>query len=133
MRGRSWISEVIRWQTRCWASHAALYVGDGKVLEAWTSGVREHTMSAWDNVVAYTNPFMKPEDWKNVEALIRGQLGKPYDFKAVLRFLAWQRDSDSDNGKWFCFELVAWALQEAGFQIGRRKPSRTTRCSRGFP
>lgn len=117
MRGHGLISATIRWQTRCWASHAALYVGGGNVIEAWPSKVRLNKQKSWENVKALTNPALGPDDWDRVEKTMRSQIGKKYDYGAVLRFLSWQRDKDSDNDKWFCFELLHYALRRAGFPV----------------
>lgn len=117
MQGRGLISATIRWQTRCWASHVALHVGGGHVIEAWPPVVRMRRLTDWAGVKAYVHREMRLEDWQEVERRMRSQLGKRYDYGAVLRFLAWQRDSDATNEKWFCFELMHWALRSAGFPI----------------
>jgi hypothetical protein len=57
-------------------------------------------------------------DKQRFESLLRAELGKPFDGEALHAFLSTRtsigrdwRDAD----KWFCSELVTWALEEAGF------------------
>lgn len=125
MRGRGLISRAIRWQTRCQFSHCALYVGGGYLLEAWPPAVRLHYCDDWSDMVAYTHPEMRLADWQQAEKLIRSQIGRPYDYGAVVRFATgWQKDQDAENGKWFCFEILHWALRRAGFPLAKVSDSR---------
>jgi len=49
------------------------------------------------------------------------QIGKPYDFRSVFRFLS--RTAARKNGKWFCSELVTAALNYAGIHpLARVEP-----------
>jgi hypothetical protein len=43
------------------------------------------------------------------------QLGKPFDPEALLRVVDLNRQDWRQRDKWFCSELVTWALEEAGF------------------
>jgi hypothetical protein len=83
------------------------------------------------NGVAIRPPNYQPFKVKNIAVLestpdveakfyanLRSQLGEPFDEKALHAFLDGRpftgrdwRDADA----WFCSELVAWSLEEAGF------------------
>jgi len=59
-------------------------------------------------------PCRNPEA---VRAAASSQVGKPYDYTAVLGLglhRNWQ-----DDGAWFCSELVAWAFEQAGEPLFR--------------
>lgn len=45
-QGKSFISRLIRWQTRSRYSHAAFLLDNGNVIEAWTPRVREISSSS---------------------------------------------------------------------------------------
>lgn len=49
-----------------------------------------------------------------VQALA-SQIGKPFDNESLLRVFDPNWRDWRDNGKWYCAELVAWALEEANF------------------
>jgi uncharacterized protein YycO len=49
----------------------------------------------------------------------RGQLGKPYDWTMVLRFISRRQESRKSRGKWFCSELVYASFQKAGVDLLR--------------
>lgn len=43
------------------------------------------------------------------------QLGKPYDYSALLGFIF--RRNIQDPKSWFCSELVAWAFEKEGYPL----------------
>lgn len=49
------------------------------------------------------------------------QLGKPFDYTALYRVFDPNWSNWSNNDKWYCAELVAWALSEEGYWSDRRK------------
>jgi uncharacterized protein YycO len=47
------------------------------------------------------------------------QLGKPYDWTMVARFVTRRDESRASSGKWFCSELVYAAFKQAGVPLLR--------------
>lgn len=60
-----------------------------------------------------------PEQVEKIDAFVRGQLGKPYDYTMVARFVSRRQASRTESGKWFCSELVFAALLHAGIELLR--------------
>ena len=56
-------------------------------------------------------------DPEAVIAAIAAQIGKPYDYTAILG-LGLHRDWQ-ENDSWFCSELVAWGFNAAGHPLFR--------------
>jgi uncharacterized protein YycO len=111
-RGRGLISSLIRWQTRGEYSHAALLMPDGRIIESWQGdGVRIKTLADWVGVDAYTVVGMTDEQWERAFEFARSQLGRGYDYWAIVRFIS--RDKMPENERWFCSELVFAALAHA--------------------
>jgi uncharacterized protein YycO len=115
MRGRGGLSWLIRSITHSPVSHAAIYCGNGYLVEAWQgAGVREKEIRSWENVSAYAVRGMTPLHWERAIDLARRQIGAGYDYSAVLRFVSGNYDSPhATNGKWFCSELVHWAIRRS--------------------
>lgn len=117
-RGRGIISWLIRWQTRSCYSHAALMLPDGSVIEAWQgAGVRRTWLRDWTEVDVFDIHEMTTEQWQAAIAFARCQIGKPYDYRGVLRFLSRRRKALDD--RWFCSELVYKSLESAGVRLLR--------------
>ena len=117
-RGKGFISSLIRWQTRSRQySHAAILFDDGALFEAWQGkGVRVTGIISWVNVDAFACHAISPVQISQVRAFLMNQLGKPYDYVGVLRFVS-RRKHSSDESKWFCSELVVAALRAADFLL----------------
>jgi Permuted papain-like amidase enzyme, YaeF/YiiX, C92 family len=62
--------------------HAALYVGDDKVVESLKDGVRERSMDSpfGNDAVAVVRPLLTPELIQQAIQRARTHIGKPYDF-----------------------------------------------------
>jgi len=127
-KGRSRFSRIIRLITRGPYSHAAWICRDGSVIEAWSGwGVRHvahlgalHQVGT--QVDIYDIPSLSHDQQTRIETWLITQLGKPYDWPAVLRFLPlpWRnrdRESSASQGSWFCSELVAAACEAAGLRL----------------
>lgn len=118
-RGRGLISSLIRWQTRGCCSHAALMLPSGEIIEAWQgTGVRRKVLTDWTGITAYAVPSATAKQWKQAEAFARNEIGKGYDYWAIIRFIS--RASMPDNDRWFCSELVFAALESAGIHLLER-------------
>lgn len=118
MHGRGIISALIRWQTWGEFSHAALATSTGTIIEAWQGcGVRERP---WPKdptgIEVFTVHGVAPAQAQGAEAAIRSQLGRPYDYTGVLRFLSRRRGAASES-RWFCSELVFWAYLQSGVKL----------------
>lgn len=115
-RGRGVISALVRWQTRSVYSHAALLLPDGQILESWQgAGVRVRSFSDWSGVECFSVHGATPAKWRQAVDFGLQQVGSGYDYVSVLRFIS--RRNAPDNGRWFCSELVAAALQVAGLPL----------------
>lgn len=114
-RGRGFISKAIMWRTWGIYSHAALLTASGTVIEAWHfGGVREAPFVDDPAVDKFVIRGATPAQWIMVEDYMRSQVGQPYDYLGILRFLL---RLDSHNTAWFCSELLAEAWREAGLPL----------------
>lgn len=116
-RGRGILSALIRWQTWSNYSHAALVLPDGSIVEAWHRGpgVRKKQLTDMKGVDIFSVKGLTAEQSKIAKGFALDQIGQKYDYFGVLRFL--NRRKVSDNGKWFCSELVYAAFKEAGVHL----------------
>lgn len=137
-QGKSPISRLIRWQTRSPYSHAAFLLDDGSVIEAWQPCVREisparhsslatrhfaalsrqHTPGTTVDIFKFVAPLTADEN-RQLEFLARRDVGTPYDYRGIIRFLTRQRDGRSR--RLFCSEQVFARCR----QIGRPLLERT--------
>ena len=98
-------------------SHAAVLDGD-TVIEAGINGVVETPLA--DIVSSHTETIVI--DFPSVDsdkaiAAARSQIGKPYDYTAILGLLVHRNWQEQDS--WFCSELVAWSAEQAGTPLFR--------------
>ena len=136
-QGVSFISRLIRWQTRSQYSHIAIqftddlwvrlggrehYIGAGNVIEAWKGGVRQavdisesHDPKTLVDLFEFAVPLTADEEQAMAAFLVR-QLGKGYDYRAIIRFLTREPEDHWHRQKWFCSELAF----EAALTCGRR-------------
>lgn len=126
-QGTSLIARCIKWQTRSKFSHASVLA----VTPLWTAdivlesvegiGVREVPASHYkaqraDGTIAvYRVLDISPEQERQVIAFMRRELGKNYDWAAVLKFISRRRHRPDD--RWFCSELVFEAFKSAGVAL----------------
>ena len=124
-KGTSALSRAIRWRTWSEYSHAAWVCDDGSVIEAWRGGVRhvpsihaQHTQGT--EIDLFAVEMTTEKKWAVQEFLIR-QIGKPYDYGAILGFMT--RAKSENPEKWFCSELIFAACQSAGVALLKRIPT----------
>ena len=125
-RGTGVVSRLIRWQTRSEYSHAALVLPDSldRVVESREfAGVQlrtltEHEMRAVDY---YAIPSMTDEQFEVTLQLAMRELGAPYDYWSVARFVSHR--PARVNHKWFCSEFVHKLLADGGVRLLNRIPS----------
>jgi V8-like Glu-specific endopeptidase/cell wall-associated NlpC family hydrolase len=131
------VSYAIRAGTLSAISHAMLYVGDGRVVEAVGEGVREVALETaiGDAIlaVAYRDPRVDAGTAASLVAFARAQVGQPYNYGGVARagyrivhpiagrVLDAIRDSlgvdDASARSFFCSELVFAAFEAAGIPL----------------
>lgn len=148
-RGRSWISALIRWQTRSVYSHASVVLVNSResfmtaaeicddILRRRSAGNPPLGQTIYEArefsrvCVRYAHPEGEQVDLFRVSGITRhqerlivewlgSQVGKPYDYTMVLRFITRRQASRGESGKWFCSELVAAAFQHANLPLLER-------------
>jgi hypothetical protein len=141
-RGRSFVSKLIRWQTRSVYSHIAVrftedmwvklgtrdkYIHAGNVIEAWTKGgvslhhdiSTVHTPGTRVDVFEFDPPLSEAEE-NTIAGFLVKQLGKAYDFHAIVHFLTREPLDHWRKQKWFCSELAFEACLTGGKRLLER-------------
>lgn len=126
-RGTGFIAKCIQWQTRSPYSHASIVFSplkpDSRMrgIEAREfKGVRrvdwqsEYEGTAYD-LFAVAGLTREQED--AVAIFCGDQVGKPYDYTMVARFISRRQLARETSGKWFCSELVYYAFMQAGINL----------------
>lgn len=144
-RGVSPISLAIRWITRSCYSHAAFVFDGGTAsavnewlanggsitrlashsagtcIEAWKGGVRcspsistMHTVDTLVDLFSFVDP-LQSEDECALVGKLNEQIGDPYSYMNVLRFLT--RRPGNLDGSWFCSELVFEDCRTIGCEL----------------
>ena len=135
-QGTSFISRLIRWQTRSVYSHIAVrftkdiwvkrgggresLINAGAVVEAWNGGVRQvrnlsaaHTPGTRVDLFEFVIPLSETEE-QAFAAFLLSQVGKGYDYRAIFRFITRAPINHWNKTKWFCSELAFEACLTAG-------------------
>ncbi|MGO9998991.1 MAG: hypothetical protein ACLPKW_14805 [Acetobacteraceae bacterium] len=116
-----WSSKAIALFSRGWPSHVDAMLPDGRLLGARSDliggmprGVQarpgDYDPGAHSEVISLD---ADPRTEHNFYAFLHTQIGKPYDWRAIVAFAfdrVW-RNPDA----WFCSELQAAALEAAGY------------------
>lgn len=120
-RGKGCVASLIKWQTRSRYSHAAILTSDGTLIQSQGKpGV--HAIPDWiqtRDAELFDVQGLKWEDENTALSFLSDQIGKPYDFLMVARFVSRLQENRKSSGKWFCSELVFAALQKAGVDLLR--------------
>ena len=135
-RGKSLMSKAIMWLNWSDYSHASLITSAGTEIEAWAGdGIRgilkggsvrevqfglQHTSGTHVDVFQAIGLTERLAD--RIEARIRTQIGRPYDWAGVFRFVS--RRAPVADGDWFCSELVAWAFEQEGWALLNKPPQK---------
>lgn len=138
--GRSQWSLLMAWNGGCPYSHAAIAIGDGRLVEAYVPSVRERTLESLahedrpDYVDVY-RPSLDDAASARIAAIARRLVGVPFATRE-LGALAWRTWRRNRHGRvpvgWrscrdgpTCVELVYSVLADAiGFQLRERPRSR---------
>ena len=122
-KGKSLISRLIRWQTRSAYSHAAWLGDNGSVIEAWqpcvrvVSGLSEQlTPGTVVDLFAFVTPLTRQET-QEIWRLALKDVGTPYDYLAVLRFVSRKASRERWEEKLFCSEMVFGNALDAGREL----------------
>lgn len=112
------MSAAIRLGTWSDWSHVAIIDGDEVIEATAPAGVRRFpVVQAINHAKRGAVVELPCRDPRAVIAAAESQLGKPYDFTAIVG-LGLHRDWQEDD-RWFCSELVAWAFEKAGEPLFR--------------
>lgn len=99
-------------------SHVAIIDGDVVIEATAPAGVRRFpVVQAIDHAKRAQLVELPCRDPQAVIAAAASQIGKPYDYTAIVG-LGLHRDWQEDDA-WFCSELVAWAFERAGEPLFR--------------
>jgi cell wall-associated NlpC family hydrolase len=149
---QSLVSLGIRAFTLSPVSHAALYVGDGQVVEAVGAGVQQRPLADYlageSTVAAFRHPDISAEQAQRLQTHARSLVGKPYSpvgivlqapFTVQRRYCelpvvpGFVRDlcvrglgtvtmGAARNDRFFCSQLVLHAYQAAGLPLTSADP-----------
>jgi hypothetical protein len=100
-----------------WATHAEAVMPDGTLLGAHYDGGVQARPSDYDKGKFKRQGIVEiPADdttTNRFHAFMTSQVGKPYDITAIAAFVARRDWREPDS--WFCSELVAAGLEDAGW------------------
>ena len=114
------ISTLIRWQTRGEYSHAAFHFDGITAIEAWHKGgvqkgpighlhKRGTQIAIFEIIVDY--------DEAKIIEYANAQVGRPYDFMMVARFMSRRGETKRSEGKLFCSEFLFDGLDCGGVTL----------------
>jgi uncharacterized protein YycO len=116
-------SAAIRALTWSRWSHVAIIDGDTVIEAAALQGVcRTPLRAAIEHAREYASGYLRCANPQAVIEAAASQIGKPYDYTAILG-LGLRRDWQEDDA-WFCSELVAWSMAQAGTPLFRHESLR---------
>ena len=115
-------ARLIRWQTRSIYSHASLqFPGLGVIESRGRVGVQKVPVLApheGETIDTFTVEISATQ-YEEILSFALAQVGKPYDYTMVARFVSRRQASRKSSAKWFCSELVYAAFQQAGIDLLR--------------
>lgn len=126
------VSGAIRVGTASPVSHAALFAGNGNVIEAIGEGVTRRALSAalTDDVlaVAYRHPAMTDDTARKILKYAEAQLGKPYSASGALmaKDVILCRVAGGRSAAFFCSQLVIASYKQGGLPLTSLPPQCVT-------
>lgn len=121
-----WFGGAIRWITHSKVNHAAVYIGNGYIVEAEPKGARVGHVSEYPEPVWSNIDLTNPQRYVIVAAAQRF-VGTPYNFldiaaQAVVRLFRWHApqwalDRVSRTDRLQCAQLVDECYMEAGVHL----------------
>lgn len=97
--------------------HTAVYIGNGQMVEAWTSGVRTlgvtSTHSASEAAIYRVNTTSSKK--QAAVNFMLSKVGKPYDWG----WLIWPGTKSVNGGSYYCSELTWAGYKNQGVDIDR--------------
>ena len=121
-RGKGWIGRLIQWQTRSVYSHASVVLRglDGPVIESREfRGVRALDRLDPGEDVDLFSVITSRDERHQIRMFLYDQVGKPYDYTMVARFISRRSSAGWTEERWFCSELVFAAFAAAGIHLLR--------------
>ena len=115
-RSEGIVSRLIKWQTRGPYSHASVLLDDGTIWESVASdGVRRCHATTYAkqyaaNQIDSAKVILTDEEYERFIQCWMEQEGKPYDRSGVLGFVTRRRQTTHSNARWFCAEILYYAL-----------------------
>jgi hypothetical protein len=113
--GRGIGSRAISWFSSGHLSHVDVLMPDGRLLGARTNGgvlIRPYDYEKVITRIIFEIKTFSLEQEDKFYAFLDAQIGKSYDYLAILAFAVNRNWRDLDA--WICSELVAAALEECG-------------------
>lgn len=113
-------------RTGMWSrwSHCGVIEGDTVIQAAFGAGVVRTSLAEFKGMASQWAVVEFPVEEVFTAMAAASQIGKPYDLAGAVG-IAVHRDWGEDDS-WFCSELVAYALQEAGLPLFRDGAPRIT-------
>lgn len=110
--------------------HAAMFIGDGKIIEATGKGVNEDTLQEFletkDGAVVLRATFATVDEAKLAVGFAKTLKGLPYDYLVEHDF------SRAINKAFYCSEIPWWSYEQV-FAAGGHSSPFTPRATMGVP
>jgi uncharacterized protein YycO len=104
VKNKGLMYSIIRWRTLREWDHVSIFTGEEHITDARPKGVAKRPITILDGCYVM---ILRPIDKRNYEQgkeYIEAQIGKPYDFKALLGFII-DKDEANTKEKLYCFEF----------------------------
>ena len=121
-----WCAGIIRKITRSKVNHAAVYVGKGNIVEAWTKGARLRTLDEWPDAQWSTVPLTGTQRIAVCRYALAA-VGTPYNYfdiaaQFIVRVFGWHApqwalDRLGRPDRLQCAQLVDLAYAAAGVTL----------------
>lgn len=118
-RGSGLISSLIKFQTRSDYSHACFVIDDFIFESKEFIGVQKVKVNNSGDYDEF-NLEISQQQKKDLLTFLYAQLGKPYDYTMVIRFVTRQQEQRASSGRWYCSELIVAALNKVGLRLLER-------------